>query len=103
MKKLLLPLTFICFFVTSNMMAQNKQNNSTTKIKKAIKPKISKNNAVIRINEVPSRPSVISRSSNRNTTRKQRIVETSNSRRNSAKKVSHREMIAKRKQIVENY
>ncbi len=106
MKKLLLPLTFICFFVSSTMVAQNtqKKNNSTTKNTQRKGPKMSKNNAVVRINEVPATPSVVSRNSNRSTTRKQRIVEsnTSNSR-SSNKMASHRDMIAKRKRIVENY
>lgn len=102
MKKLLLPLTFVCFFVSSSMMAQSTPKNSSAKTTKAKLPKMSKNNSVIRINEVPPTRSVVSRSSNRNT-RKQRIIETGNTNRRSLKKVSHREMIAKRKRIVENY
>ena len=104
--KLLLQLTCICLFVSSGMMAQQikNPNNSTNKTIERKVPKVSKNNAVVRINEVPARRSIVSRSSNRNTARKQRIVETGNSsNRKTTKIVSHREMIAKRKKIVENY
>ena len=105
MKKLLLPLTFISLLMSANVVAQqtNKATNKTNKVQRK-GPKVSKNNAVIRINEVPARQSAVTRSSNRNNTRKQRIVETNtSSRKSTAKKVSHREMIAKRKRIVDNY
>jgi len=89
MKKLLLPLTFLCLFASNTMLAQEATNVNTPLSKKIKKKdcKKAKDNAVITPKKVASKS----------------LVVTIDSNKNAIRKLNHREMIAKRKRIVQNY
>jgi len=103
MKKLLLPLTFICFFVSNSVMARQTAIVETINESQLKDFKKTNTTTVAFIDEKTSRQPIVAKSSRRNSAKKKRIIKTNNSNRILIKKGNHRDMIAKRTRIVANY